>query len=68
MAADGLIAVKSQYSAKDTMDRLEGIVKLRGLNAFARIDHADGAAKIRKILKPTEVLIFGNPQGGTPFM
>ena len=68
MTADGLIAVKSPYSAKETMDRLEGIVKLRGLNVFARIDHADGAAKIGKILRPTEVLIFGNPQGGTPFM
>ena len=68
MAADGLIAVKSPYSAKETKDRLEGIVKIRGLNVFARIDHAAGAAKIGKILRPTEVLIFGNPQGGTPFM
>ena len=68
MAADGLVAVKSPYSAKETMDRLEGIVKQRGLNVFARIDHAAGAAKIGKILRPTEVLIFGNPQGGTPFM
>ena len=68
MAADGLIAVKSPYSAKETMDRLEGVVKQRGLSVFARIDHAAGAAKIGKILRPTEVLIFGNPQGGTPFM
>ncbi|MBC7780750.1 MAG: DUF302 domain-containing protein [Proteobacteria bacterium] len=67
-AADGLIAVKSPYSAKETMDRLEGVVKQRGLNVFARIDHAAGAAKIGKTLRPTEVLIFGNPQGGTPFM
>ncbi len=67
-AADGLIAVKSPHSAKDTMDRLEETVKQRGLNVFARIDHAAGAAKISKSLRPTEVLIFGNPQGGTPFM
>ena len=67
-AADGLIAVKSPHSAKDTMDKLEGIVKQRGLNVFARIDHAGGAIKIGKTLRPTELLIFGNPQGGTPLM
>jgi uncharacterized protein (DUF302 family) len=67
-AADGLVAVKSPYNAKDTMNRLEEIVKQRGLNVFARIDHAAGAAKVGKSLRPTELLIFGNPQGGTPFM
>jgi len=67
-AADGLIAVKSPYSANETMDRFETVVKDRGLNVFARINHAAGAAKIGKSLRPTEVLIFGNPQGGTPFM
>ena len=67
-AADGLIAVKSPYSAKDTMNRLEDLVKQRGLNVFARIDHAAGAFKVGKSLRPTELLIFGNPQGGTPFM
>jgi len=67
-AADGLVAVKSPYNAKDTMNRLEEAVKKRGLNVFARIDHAAGAAKVGKVLRPTEVLIFGNPQGGTPFM
>jgi len=67
-AADGLVAMKSPLGAKATMDRLEGLVKERGLNVFARIDHAAGAAKIGKTLKPTELLIFGNPQGGTPLM
>jgi uncharacterized protein (DUF302 family) len=67
-AADGLVAVKSPHGAKATMDKLEELVKQRGLTVFARIDHAAGAAKIGKSLRPTEVLIFGNPQGGTPFM
>ena len=66
--ADGLIAFKSPYAAKETMNRFEENAKQRGLNVFARIDHAAGAAKIGKSLRPTEVLIFGNPQGGTPFM
>jgi uncharacterized protein (DUF302 family) len=67
-AADGLISVKSSYNAKDTMMRVEDVVKQRGLTVFARIDHAAGAAKIGKTLRPTELLIFGNPQGGTPLM
>ena len=67
-AADGLIAAESLRGAKDTMDRLESVAKERGLTVFARIDHAAGAAKVGRKLRSTEVLIFGNPQGGTPFM
>jgi len=66
--ADGLTAVKSPHGPKDTMDRLETLLKQKGLTIFARIDHAAGAARIGQTLRPTEVLIFGNPQGGTPFM
>ena len=67
-AAEGLVAVKSPYGAKATMDRLEAAVRQRGLTVFARVDHAAGAAKVGKSLRPTEVLVFGNPRGGTPFM
>jgi uncharacterized protein (DUF302 family) len=67
-AVDGLVSVKSAHGAKASMDRLEEAVRQRGLNVFARIDHAAGAARIGKTLRPTELLIFGNPQGGTPFM
>ena len=67
-AADGLVSLKSSYSAVETMNRFETIAKNKGLNIFARINHSAGAAKIGKTLRPTEVLIFGNPQGGTPFI
>jgi uncharacterized protein (DUF302 family) len=67
-ASDGLIAMKSPHSAKDTMNRLEETVKQHGLKVFIRIDHAAGAATVGMTLRPTEVLIFGNPKGGTPFM
>ena len=67
-AADGLVALKSPYPAKETMSRFEDNAKQRGLTIFARIDHAAGATRIGKTLRPTEVLIFGNPQGGTPLM
>jgi uncharacterized protein (DUF302 family) len=68
IAAEGMISLKSPYSAKETATRLESTIKDKGLNLFARIDHAAGASKIGKILRPTEVFIFGNPQGGTPLM
>jgi len=67
-AANGLITLKSPHSPKVTMDRLENLLKQKNMTIFARIDHAAGAAKIGQSLRPTEVVIFGNPQGGTPFM
>ncbi len=67
-AADGLSAVKSPHAVKETLDRFEAAAKARGLVIFARIDHAAGAQKIGRTLRPTALLIFGNPQGGTPFM
>lgn len=67
-AAEGLIRVESPRPAKETLDRFEAAAKARGLIVFARIDHAAGAEKVGKTLRPTELLIFGNPQGGTPFM
>ena len=67
-AADGLVEVKSAHPPKATLDRFEAAAKERGLIVFARIDHAAGAQKVGKTLRPTELLIFGNPQGGTPLM
>jgi len=62
-AADGLISVRSSVGVKETINRLESTVKEKGLIVFARIDHAAGAQKIGKSLRPTELPIFGNPQG-----
>lgn len=67
-AADGMVEVKSALSVKDTISKFEATAKERGLMIFARIDHAAGAQKIGATLRPTELLIFGNPQGGTPLM
>lgn len=68
LAADGLTQVKSPYPATETMNRFEMNAKQKGLTIFARIDHAAGALKIGKKLRSTEVIVFGNPQGGTSFM
>jgi uncharacterized protein (DUF302 family) len=68
MAAPGLITLPSRHGPKDTMDRLEAAVKIRGMTVFARIDHAAGAAAAGLSLRPTELLIFGNAKAGTPLM
>lgn len=67
-AGEGLVTVKSSYNAKETADRVERLAKERGMTLFDRIDHAEGARTAGMTLRPTEVLIFGNPKGGTPLM
>ncbi|MGA7104816.1 MAG: DUF302 domain-containing protein [Candidatus Deferrimicrobiaceae bacterium] len=67
-AGEGLVTVKSAYGAKETADRVERLTKERGMTLFNRIDHAEGAKTVGMPLRPTEVLIFGNPKGGTPLM
>ncbi len=64
----GMIAIKSAHSAKETMDRYEAAVKAASMNIFARVDHAAGAQRVGKTLRPTEVLIWGSPQAGTPML
>ena len=68
MATSGVITVKSRFSVAETIDRLADIVLGAGLLVFARIDHGANASEIGAPLRPTELLIFGNPKGGTPLM
>ena len=68
MTGDGLITLPSRHSARDTADRLEAALKAKGVTLFARIDHAAGAAVAGMVLRPTELLVFGDPRGGTPLM
>ncbi len=65
---DGLRTTKSPLAPKATMDKLEAAVRARGIQVFARIDHAAGAAGAGMTLRPTELLIFGAAAGGTPLM
>ena len=65
---DGLISVKSSHDVKTTADRLESILKQKGMKVFIRINHAAGAANVGKTLRPTELIIFGNPKVGAPLM
>lgn len=66
--AEGLMTKTSPHSVPETMDRLEAAVTGAGATVFARVDHAAGAAKVDMDLRPTQLLIFGNPKLGTPAM
>jgi uncharacterized protein (DUF302 family) len=68
MSDDGLITLASNHPVKATMDRLEAALRDKGITLFARIDHAAGAASVDMPLRPTELIIFGNPKAGTPLM
>lgn len=68
MTPDGLTTVASRYGPRDTADRLAAAVTSRGMAVMARIDHAAAAASVGMELRPTEVLVFGNPKAGTPLM
>lgn len=65
---NGMETVTSAFGPKETMDRLEAAVRSKGMTVFARIDHAAGAASVGLVLRPTELLIFGNAKAGTPLM
>jgi len=67
-ADNGIISIKSSYDVKTTVDRLENILREKGMTVFLRINHAEGAQKVGKKLRPTELIIFGNPKVGTPLM
>ena len=67
-ADNGLINVKSAHDAKTTADRLQNALKQKGMTVFARIDHGAGAQKVGQNLRPTELIVFGNPKVGTPLM
>ena len=63
-----LISIQSRYSVKETIDRLASIVESKGLTVFIRIDHSENARKQGLELRPTELIIFGNPNVGTGIM
>jgi len=68
MTPDGMVVLESAHGPAETADRLVAAIGERGMTVMARIDHAAAAAKVGLDLRPTEVLMFGNPRSGTPLM
>ena len=64
----GLINIPSSHSVDETVTKLEGILQAKGITLFALVDHSGEAAKAGMKMRPTKLLIFGNPRAGTPVM
>ncbi|MGA8428720.1 MAG: DUF302 domain-containing protein [Candidatus Sulfotelmatobacter sp.] len=65
---DGIVRVASHHSVEETLQRLEAAFAAKGLQIFARVDHSGEAEKVGLKMRPTKLLIFGSPKGGTPLM
>ena len=68
MTNNGIINKPSKHSVDETLGRLQAILQVKGIAVFALIDHSGEAEKVGMKMRPTKLLIFGNPKGGTPLM
>ena len=68
IASADIIKKASAHGVKETMDKFESLVKSKGMDVFARVDHTKNAAGVDMKMNDAEVLIFGNPKGGTVLM
>jgi uncharacterized protein (DUF302 family) len=66
--ANGLVTIKSAHSVDETIAKVRAVLAAKQIHEFALIDHSGEAAKVGLAMPKTQVLIFGNPKGGTPLM
>jgi uncharacterized protein (DUF302 family) len=67
-AGDGIISKESKFSVPETLDRVDALLRSKGVKIFVRVDHSGEAEDAGLKMPPTQLLIFGNPKGGTPVM
>ena len=67
-ADTNLVTLRSAHGAAGTVERVKTLLAKKEIKLFAQIDHAAGAKQVGMPLRPTELLIFGNPKAGTPLM
>jgi uncharacterized protein (DUF302 family) len=65
---EGIIDTPSNHSVSETVERLRRLLEGKSITLFALIDHSGEAEKVGMKMRPTKLLIFGNPKGGTPLM
>lgn len=68
MTTDGLVSIRSLWGPEATIERLTTEIEARGMTIYARIDHAAFAAEVGVPLRPSDLLVFGNPRAGMPLM
>jgi uncharacterized protein (DUF302 family) len=64
----GIVRIPSHYDVSGTIARLESLLRQRSFVVFAHIDFCADAARAGLVMRPEQLLIFGNPKGGTPLM
>ena len=67
-AGKGVVSKPSAHSVEETLDRLEAVLREKSIHVFARIDQRAEAKKVGLEMPAMELLVFGNPKGGTPLM
>ena len=67
-AANGIVTLASNHSVDQTVEKLTGILQAKAVALFALVDHSGEAEKVGLKMRPTKLLIFGNPKAGTPLM
>ena len=65
---NGLVDIPSNHSVEETVEKLKRILQAKGITLFALVDHSGEAGKAGMQMRPTKLLIFGNPKAGTPVM
>src|SRR5882762_8469902 len=65
---NGIIDKPSNHSVEQTVERLNSILRSKGVTLFALVDHSGEAEKVGMKMRPTKLLIFGSPKAGTPLM
>lgn len=65
---NGLVHLRSPYSVPETVTRLESVLRASNLTVFALVDHSGEAKKVGLAMRPTQLIVFGSPKGGTPLM
>jgi uncharacterized protein (DUF302 family) len=65
---EGIISKASKFSVPETLDRVDALLRSKGIKIFVRVDHSGEAEKVGLKMPPTQLLVFGNPKGGTPVM
>ncbi|MGR5062404.1 DUF302 domain-containing protein [Photobacterium sp. DNB22_13_2] len=68
LASNGIVSIKSPYTAPETTAKIKRVLNEKGMTLFAHIKHSNSAKEVGIELRPTELLIFGNPKVGSKIM
>ncbi len=66
--SNGILSKPSNHSVDETLEKLKRVLQAKGVNVFAIVDHSGEAEKVGLKMRPTKLVIFGNPKAGTPLM